>query len=380
MKKILIVFGTRPEAIKMAPLIKEFEKNRNEFDTKICVTAQHRQMLDQILTLFNIKPDYDFNIMKPKQNLYDITASILLKMKKVLNEFKPDLVLVHGDTTTTFAAALSAYYQKIDVGHIEAGLRTGNIYSPYPEEINRQLASKIAKYHFAPTAADKKNLLKENIKKENIAVTGNTVIDALLMIVKRFKTDDKLKKATAKKIADIGYPELDINRFILATGHRRESFGEGFLNICEGLKKTAKKYPNIDIVYPVHLNPNVKKPVEKILSGIQNIYLLKPINYQSFVYLMSRSYIILTDSGGIQEEAPSLKKPTLVIRDITERHQAIKAGTAKLIGTDKDNIFKQISLLIEDKNEYNNMIKRKNPYGSGHAAFKIVDFIKNKLK
>jgi len=371
MKRILIVFGTRPEAIKMAPIVKELQKNKDKFETKICVTAQHREMLYQVLEIFDIKSDYDLNIMKPNQDLYDITSNILLKMKKVLNDFKPSLVLVHGDTTTTFATTLAAFYQKIDVGHIEAGLRTGNIYSPWPEEANRKLTGALAKYHFAPTKIAKENLFKERIKEENIIVTGNTVIDALFLMLEKIEKDKNLKDKIIKKLSSYFN-----SQFILVTGHRRENFGEGFLNICNALKEIAINNSDINIIYPVHLNPNVQKPVKEILKGIKNIYLIEPLEYSEFVYLMSRSYLILTDSGGIQEEAPSLGKPVLVMRDTTERPEAVKAGTVKLVGTDKIKIINEVEKLLNDKNEYDKMSKAHNPYGDGKASKRIIEFLR----
>ena len=375
--KILIVFGTRPEAIKMAPLVKELEKIK-EFESRVCVTAQHREMLDQVLEIFDIKPDYDLNIMKPNQDLYDITSNILLGMKDVLNDFKPNLVLVHGDTTTTFATTLASFYQKIDVGHIEAGLRTGNIYSPWPEEANRKLTGVLAKYHFAPTLTAKENLLKENIKEKNIIITGNTVIDALFLALGKIKKNKKLQQEIFKKFS---FPLSVIDsKFILITGHRRENFGNGFINICESIRELAIKYPEINFIYPVHLNPNVQKPVNKILSNVSNIYLIEPLNYLPFVYLMSKSYLILTDSGGIQEEAPSLGKPVLVMRDTTERPEAVEAGTVKLVGTDKEKIINEVSKLIEKKEEYKKMSQAYNPYGDGKSSKKIINFLKEKLK
>ena len=375
--KILIVFGTRPEAIKMAPLVKELEKTK-EFESKVCITAQHREMLDQVLKIFDIKPDYDLNIMKPNQDLYDITSNILLGMKDVLNDFKPNLVLVHGDTTTTFATTLASFYQKIDVGHIEAGLRTGNIYSPWPEEANRKLTGVLAKYHFAPTLTAKENLLKENIKEKNIIITGNTVIDALFLALGKIKKNKKLQQEIFKKFS---FPLSVIDsKFILITGHRRENFGNGFINICESIRELAIKYPEINFIYPVHLNPNVQKPVNKILSNVSNIYLIEPLDYLPFVYLMSKSYLILTDSGGIQEEAPSLGKPVLVMRDTTERPEAVKAGTVKLVGTNKEKIIDEVSKLIEKKEEYKKMSQAYNPYGDGKSSKKIINFLKEKLK
>ncbi len=368
MKSILFIFGTRPEAIKMAPLIKEFQKY-DTFDVKVCVTAQHRQMLDQVLELFDIKPDFDLNLMKPNQDLYDITSNVLLGLRDIYKSYLPDLVFVHGDTTTTFGASLASFYQKIPVAHIEAGLRTNDIYSPFPEEINRQLTSKIATYHFAPTKVAKNNLLKEGIDESKIIVTGNTVIDALLEVVKKLEN---------KKIDIDGY-EVVNRKFILVTGHRRENFGDGFLNICEALKDVALANPDIDIVYPVHLNPNVQKPVYHILDSVQNIYLIKPLDYEPFVYLMSKSFFIVTDSGGVQEEAPSLGKPVLVMRDTTERPEAVEAGTVKLVGTSKWTIIKEAQRLLDDKNEYEKMSKAHNPYGDGKACEIIINKIKEFL-
>jgi UDP-N-acetylglucosamine 2-epimerase (non-hydrolysing) len=378
--KILIIFGTRPEAIKMAPIIKQLEneqrKNNNKFNVKVCVTGQHRQMLDQVLNIFEIIPDYDLNIMKTNQDLFDITSNILLKIRYVLNDFKPDLVLVHGDTTTTFATTLASFYKKINVGHIEAGLRTGNIYSPWPEEANRKLTGVLARYHFAPTENAKKNLLNEGIKKENIIVTGNTVIDALFLVLKKIKNDKNLENQIKEKF--LKYFSLSIfnSKIILVTGHRRENFGENLLNICEAIKKIANKYKDVNFIFPVHLNPNVQKPVNAILKGIENVKLIKPLEYLEFVYLMSNSYLVLTDSGGIQEEAPSLGKPVLVMRNITERPEAVEVGVVKLVGTNKESIIKEIEKLLEDKNEYNKMSKGINPYGDGQASKRIVQFLK----
>ena len=377
MKKVLIVFGTRPEAIKMAPLIKELEKNQDIFDIKVCVTAQHREMLDQVLDIFDIEPDYDLDIMKPNQDLYDITSNILLKIRDVLNDFKPNIVLVHGDTATTFATTLASFYQKIDVGHVEAGLRTGNIYSPWPEEANRKLTAALAKYHFAPTKSAKENLLKEGIKEENIIVTGNTVIDALFLMLEKIEKDNNLKEKILNKFQQIFNSQLSIlnSQFILVTGHRRENFGKGFLNICNALKEIALNNPEINIIYPVHLNPNVRKPVNEILKGVKNIYLIEPLEYPEFVYLMSKSYLILTDSGGIQEEAPSLGKPVLVMRENTERPEAVDAGTVKLVGTNKEKIVKEVENLLKNKIEYDKMSKAINPYGDGKASERIINFL-----
>ena len=376
MKKILVVFGTRPEAIKMAPVVKQLRIDNEKWRIGVCVTAQHREMLDQVLDIFDIKPDYDLNIMKPNQDLYDITSNILLGIKNVLNDFKPDLVLVHGDTTTTFATTLAAFYQKIDVGHVEAGLRTGNIYSPWPEEANRKLTGVLVKYHFAPTNTAKNNLLKEGIKEDNIVVTGNTVIDALFLALEKIKNDKNLEE---KMIKNLPFSILN-SQFILITGHRRENFGEGFINICKAIKELALKYHDINFIYPVHLNPNVRKPVNEILSDAGNVYLMEPLDYLPFVYLMSESYLILTDSGGIQEEAPSLGKPVLVMRDTTERPEAVEAGTVKLVGTNKEKIIGEVSKLIEDKNEYNKMSKANNPYGDGKASKKIIKFLRKKIQ
>jgi UDP-N-acetylglucosamine 2-epimerase (non-hydrolysing) len=373
MKKILVVFGTRPEAIKMAPLVKELKKDNFDFETKVCVTAQHREMLDQVLELFEIEPDYDLNLMRANQDLYDITTNVLLGMKKILKTFEPDIVLVHGDTTTTSIVSLASFYQKIKIGHVEAGLRTNNIYSPWPEEANRQITGVLANYHFAPTNISKTNLLKENKKKETIIVTGNTVIDALFLTLEKIKSDESLKNKIHKK-----FPILD-SKFILVTGHRRENFGQGFINICKALKDIAVRNPKFNIIYPVHLNPNVQKPVYDILSNIENIYLIEPLEYKEFIYLMDKSYLIITDSGGVQEEVPSLGKPVLVMRETTERPEAVEAGTIKLVGTNRDKIVKEIQILIDDKNEYNKMSKAHNPYGDGKASKRIVEFLrKNK--
>ena len=375
MKKILIVFGTRPEAIKMAPLVKEFQKNQDHFETKVCVTAQHREMHDQVLDLFQITPDYDLNIMKPGQDLYDVTSNILLKIKPVLESFKPDVVLVHGDTATTFATSLAAYYQKIKIGHVEAGLRTGDLYSPWPEEGNRRLTGVLTDYHFSPTCTSKNNLLNEGVSESSVFVTGNTVIDALQLIVNRIKNDKSLRLKIENTIFQSGFQELN-SKFILVTGHRRENFGQGFLNICGALKVLARNNPDINILYPVHLNPNVRNPVNDILSNVGNIKLVEPFQYEEFVYLMSESYLILTDSGGIQEEAPSLGKPVLVMRDTTERPEAVEAGTVKLVGSDQDNIIKEVQKLLNDNSEYQKMSKSHNPYGDGNASEKILNILK----
>lgn len=375
MKKVLIVFGTRPEAIKMAPLFKAFELE-NDIETKVCVTAQHRKMLDQVLAMFEIQPDYDLDIMKQDQDLYDVTINVLLGLKNILNDFKPDIVLVHGDTTTTSSTSLAAFYNKIKVGHVEAGLRTGNIYSPWPEEANRQITGVLANYHFSPTTTSANNLLKENKNKENILVTGNTVIDALFFALDKIEKNDKLKSKIINSI-NSQYKLQDDKKIILVTGHRRENFGDGFISICEALKTIAINNPEIDIVYPVHLNPNVQKPVKEILSNIPNVYLIEPLQYESFIYMMNKAYFIITDSGGVQEEAPSLGKPVLVMRNTTERPEAVDAGTVKLVGTNKKVIIKEAQKLLDNKDEYKKMSQAHNPYGDGQACKKIVDFIKN---
>ncbi len=375
MIKILIVFGTRPEAIKMAPLVKEFQKHSKIFETKVCVTAQHREMLDQVLDLFDIAPDYDLNIMKSGQDLYDITSSVLLGMKDVLNNFEPHIVFVHGDTTTTFGASLAAFYKKIKVAHIEAGLRTGDIYSPWPEEANRQLTTQIAAYHFAPTQTSRENLLKENVNGNAITVTGNTVIDALFLALEKIKSNQTLENEIITKLKML-YPFNPERKMILVTGHRRENHGQGFINICEALKSIAEQNSDVDIVYPVHLNPNVQKPVKAILSNIANVYLIEPLQYESFIYLMYKSHFIITDSGGVQEEAPSLGKPVLVMRDTTERPEALEAGTVKLVGTNKSKIIEEAQKLLHVKEAFEIMSQAHNPYGDGHACEKIINFIR----
>lgn len=377
MKKVLLVFGTRPEAIKMAPLVKAFE-NEPSVESKVCVTAQHREMLDQVLEMFYIKPDYDLNIMKPGQDLFDVTSNVLLGLKDVLNDFSPDVVLVHGDTTTTSSASLASFYKKIKVGHVEAGLRTGDIYSPWPEEANRQLTGVLANYHFAPTDTSASNLLKENKNPNDIVVTGNTVIDALFLALDKIEKNDELKSKIIESISS-QYKLKDDKKIILVTGHRRENFGDGFINICEALKTIALNNPNIDIVYPVHLNPNVQKPVKDILSNTLNVYLINPLQYEQFVYMMNKSYFIITDSGGVQEEAPSLGKPVLVMRDTTERPEAVEARTVKLVGTNKETIIKEAQSLLDDRLEYEKMTKAHNPYGDGKACERIVEFIKGVL-
>ncbi|WP_164111730.1 MULTISPECIES: non-hydrolyzing UDP-N-acetylglucosamine 2-epimerase [Sphingobacterium] len=369
MIKNLIVFGTRPEAIKMAPLVKEF-KNDSHFETRVCVTAQHREMLDQVLDFFEIVPDYDLDIMKSDQNLYSLTASIIVGLKDVLEEFKPNYVYVHGDTTTTMATSIAAFYSGAKVCHIEAGLRTFNKLSPFPEEINRQLTSRIADYHFAPTIQAKENLLKENINEKDILVTGNTVIDALLESSERVKDIENEEINELKHIVDTS------RKIVLVTGHRRENHGQGFSNICEALKVIAGKYKDVQIIYPVHLNPNVKGPVYEILSGIENLKLIDPLSYPAFVWLMSRSYLIITDSGGVQEEAPSLGKPVLVLRDRTERPEAVEVGTVILVGTDIAKIVNEVDVLLGDHGIYEKMSKLHNPYGDGLAGSRIVNFIK----
>ena len=381
-KKIMLVFGTRPEAIKMAPLVKEFQKYPDKFKTIVCVTGQHREMLDQVLRIFEIVPDYDLNIMKQGQDLYDVTSRVLLGMRDVLKEVQPDIVLVHGDTTTSTAAALAAFYQQIPVGHVEAGLRTHNIYSPWPEEMNRQLTGRIATYHFAPTPLSKQNLLAENVKPEQIAVTGNTVIDALYMVVDKIKSDKELDKELEEILLRSGY---DVNRLsdgkklVLITGHRRENFGDGFISMCKAIQTLTQKYPDVDFVYPMHLNPNVRKPIHEVfgedLSHLGNMFFIEPLEYLSFVYLMEKSTIVLTDSGGIQEEAPGLGKPVLVMRDTTERPEALEAGTVKLVGTDFDKIVNEVSALLENRKCYERMSKSVNPYGDGTTCRQIVELI-----
>lgn len=371
MIKVLSVFGTRPEAIKMAPLV-NLLKQQTDIDSRVCVTGQHREMLDQVLQLFDIKPEYDLAIMKAGQDLYDVTTSILLNIKPVLRDFKPDVVLVHGDTSTTFAAALACYYEKTAVGHVEAGLRTGNIYSPWPEEANRKLTGAITRFHFAPTATSQQNLLNEQVNPAHIVVTGNTVIDALLQVVAKIEDDAVL----SQRFADQFPYGQDGRRLILVTGHRRESFGAGFENICAALKQIAQQFPDCDIVYPVHLNPNVREPVFRLLSDAPNVHLIEPQDYLPFVYLMSRSTLVLTDSGGIQEEAPSLGKPVLVMRDTTERPEAVEAGTVKLVGTDQAKIVAQVSKLLTDKAYYDSMSFAHNPYGDGKACQRIIDAIR----
>jgi len=380
MKKVMLVFGTRPEAIKMAPLVKEFQKQPKRVETVVCVTGQHREMLDQVLKIFDIKPDYDLNIMKQGQDLYDVTARVLTGMRDVLKEVKPDVVLVHGDTTTSTAAALAAFYQQIPVGHVEAGLRTHNIYSPWPEEMNRLLTGRLATYHFSPTPLSRNNLIKESVDDRNIIITGNTVIDALYWVVDKIKNNKELDNELEDILSKAGY---DVNRLnngkklVLITGHRRENFGDGFINMCTAIKDLTVKYPDLDFVYPMHLNPNVRKPIHEVfgenLSGLKNMFFIEPLEYLSFVYLMEKSSIVLTDSGGIQEEAPGLGKPVLGMRDTTERPEALDAGTVKLVGTDYNKIVNEVSSLIDDKAAYEKMSKAVNPYGDGLACGRIVN-------
>jgi len=383
MKTVMLVFGTRPEAIKMCPLIKEFQKYPEDFKTIICVTGQHREMLDQVLKIFDITPDYDLNIMKQGQDLYDVTSKVMLGLRDILKSVKPDVVFVHGDTTTSTAAAIATFYQQIPVAHIEAGLRTYNIYSPWPEEINRQLTSRIATYNFAPTPLSRSNLLKENIREESIAVTGNTVIDALYMIVNKIKSNADLAKELEYKFFEAGY---DINRLangkklVLITGHRRENFGDGFISMCTAIKDLTIKYPDVDFVYPMHLNPNVRKPIHEVfgenLEGFGNMFFIEPLEYLNFVYLMEKCTIILTDSGGIQEEAPSLGKPVLVMRDTTERPEALEAGTVKLVGVSYERITTEVSKLLDNQVYYDGMSQAVNPYGDGLACRRVVNILK----
>ena len=383
----MLTFGTRPEAIKMAPLVREFRKYPEKFKTTVCVTGQHRQMLDQVLDIFGIIPDYDLNIMRSGQDLYDVTARVLTGMRDILTGNAPDMVLVHGDTTTSTAAALAAFYRQIPVGHIEAGLRTHNIYSPWPEEMNRQLTGRIASWHFSPTPLSRENLLRENIPGERILVTGNTVIDALYMVVERINTDHNLRKSLEKGLQQAGYDTSRLEggrRLVLITGHRRENFGDGFIRMCRAIKALTEKYPGVDFVYPMHLNPNVRRPIHEVfgedLSHLGNMFFIEPLEYLSFVYLMEKSFIVLTDSGGIQEEAPGLGKPVLVMRDTTERPEALEAGTVKLVGTDYDKIVGEVSALLEDKGYYETMSHAVNPYGDGKACGRITEFLKIHLK
>lgn len=383
-KKVMIVFGTRPEAIKMAPLVRKLQEKTNEIQTIVCVTGQHREMLDQVLHIFDIKTDYDLNIMKQGQDLYDITTRVLMGMREVLREVCPDVVLVHGDTTTSTATALAAFYQQIPVGHVEAGLRTYNVYSPWPEEMNRQITGRIATYHLAPTLQSERNLLLEGVRKEAIVVTGNTVIDALYLVIKKIQEDEDLEAELKANLKVLGY---DISRLsgkrklVLITGHRRENFGDGFLSICKAIRILVEKYQDIDFVYPMHLNPNVRKPINEIFSEqhFANLFFIEPLEYLSFVYLMEKSAIVLTDSGGIQEEAPGLGKPVLVMRDTTERPEALKAGTVKLVGTDGEKIVSEVSMLLDDEAYYMEMSNAINPYGDGMASNRIYDFLSQVL-
>ena len=382
-KTVMLVFGTRPEAIKMAPLVLELQKHTDDFKTIVCVTGQHRQMLDQVLNIFDVKPDYDLNIMKQGQDLYDITARVLTGMRDVLNEYKPDVVLVHGDTTTSTAAALAAFYQQIPVGHVEAGLRTYNIYSPWPEEMNRQITGRIASYNFAPTPLSEENLRKENARGE-IFVTGNTVIDALHLVVNKLKNDPALAAKQEAVLKAAGYDVSRHRRLVLITGHRRENFGEGFINMVTAIKDLSEKYPEVDFIYPMHLNPNVRKPIAQVFGkeailNFRNVFLIEPLEYLSFVYLMEKSTIVLTDSGGIQEEAPGLGKPVLVMRDTTERPEAVTAGTVKLVGTDYQTIVDNVSLLLDDETAYQQMSQAVNPYGDGKACHRIVEYLKHHI-
>ncbi len=386
MKTIMLVFGTRPEAIKMCPLAKEFQKYPEDFKTVVCVTGQHREMLDQVLNIFDVIPDYDLNIMKQGQDLYDVTSRVLTGMRDILNVAKPDIVLVHGDTTTSTAAALASFYQQIPVGHVEAGLRTHNIYSPWPEEMNRQITGRIATYNFAPTLLSRENLLREAVAVESITVTGNTVIDALYCVVDKMKTDKQLDTELAEILANAGYNVnrlADGKRLVLITGHRRENFGDGFINMCTAIKHLTEKYPDVDFVYPMHLNPNVRKPIHKVfgedLNNLGNMFFIEPLEYLSFVYLMEKTTIVLTDSGGIQEEAPGLGKPVLVMRDTTERPEALEAGTVQLVGTSYEKITSYVSMLLDDSSYYDRMKHTVNPYGDGFACSRIVSFIANKM-
>ena len=379
----MLVFGTRPEAIKMCPLVKKLQEHIDDFKTIVCVTGQHREMLDQVLSLFEITPDYDLNIMKQGQDLYDVTARVLVGMRDVLKETQPDVVLVHGDTTTSTAAALAAFYQQIPVGHVEAGLRTHNIYSPWPEEMNRLITGRIATYHFSPTPLSKENLLKESVAESAITVTGNTVIDALYMVVDKIKKDSALSDELATLLKNAGYDTARLangKKLVLITGHRRENFGDGFINMCTAIKDLTQKYPDVDFVYPMHLNPNVRKPIHEVfgedLTNLGNMFFIEPLEYLSFVYLMEKSTIVLTDSGGIQEEAPGLGKPVLVMRDTTERPEALAAGTVKLVGTSYDKIVTEVSCLLDDSAYYDTMSKAVNPYGDGLACGRIVETLK----
>lgn len=380
----MLVFGTRPEAIKMAPLVKEFQRHAGEFDTFVCVSGQHRELLDQVLSIFDIVPDYDLHVMKQGQDLYDITSRVLLGMRDVLRESKPDVVLVHGDTTTSMAAALAAFYQQIPVGHVEAGLRTHNIYSPWPEEMNRLITGRIATYNFAPTQLSRQNLLNEAVKDDSIFVTGNTVIDALHWVVDKIREEKTLSQSLAEELCRGGYDTSRLangKKLVLITGHRRENFGEGFLQMCRAIKSLTERYPEVDFVYPMHLNPNVRKPIHEVfgekLEGLKNMFFIEPLEYLSFVFLMEKAHIVLTDSGGIQEEAPGLGKPVLVMRDTTERPEAVEAGTVRLVGTDYDAIVDNVSTLLDNQDVYNRMSQAVNPYGDGYACSRIVEALRN---
>lgn len=390
MKKVMLVFGTRPEAIKMCPLVKEFQKDRENFEVIVCVTAQHREMLDQVLHLFDIKPDYDLNIMQQGQDLYDVTSRVLLGLRDVLEETSPDIVLVHGDTTTSTAAAMAAFYQQIAIGHVEAGLRTHNIYSPWPEEMNRQITSRIASINFAPTSLSQQNLLAEGISDNKIHVVGNTVIDALHMVLVQIRDNKNIEQQLLSMLNQNGISSglfnkwiLEERKLVLITGHRRENFGEGFIHICKAIRTLSENYPCVDFIYPMHLNPNVRKPISEIFGdeyriNYPNVYLIEPLDYLPFVYMMNHSAIVLTDSGGIQEEAPGLGKPVLVMRDTTERPEAVTAGTVKLVGTDYDRIVNEVSSLLDNKESYNEMAKANNPYGDGKTSKRIVDLLRSK--
>lgn len=385
MKKILIVFGTRPEAIKMSPLVNKFRQYPDIFETSVCVTGQHREMLDQVLQLFEIEPDFDLNVMKEGQDLYDITSVVLTKMRKVLEDTNPDFVLVHGDTTTSMAVALASFYQKIPVVHIEAGLRTSDIYSPWPEEINRQITGRIATYHCAPTEKSYQNLVRENIPEDSIVITGNTVIDALQWVVKKIEGNQQLTSKITDLLSDFGYDYTRLNdgrRLVLITGHRRENFGEGFINICKALRDLAVSYPMVDFIYPMHLNPNVRKPINQIFGTAkpENIFFIEPLDYLPFIFLMKKSYLVLTDSGGIQEEAPGLGKPVLVMRDNTERPEAVEAGTVRLVGTQYSRIVKEVSTLLDSESHYTAMSGANNPYGDGTSSDRIIEFLIQKIK
>lgn len=380
----MLVFGTRPEAIKMAPLVKEFQHHAGEFDTVVCVSGQHRELLDQVLSIFDIVPDYDLHVMKQGQDLYDITSRVLLGMRDVLRESKPDVVLVHGDTTTSMAAALAAFYQQIPVGHVEAGLRTHNIYSPWPEEMNRLITGRIATYNFAPTQLSRQNLLNEAVKDDSIFVTGNTVIDSLHWVVDKIREEKTLSQSLAEELCRGGYDTSRLangKKLVLITGHRRENFGEGFLQMCRAIKTLTERYPEVDFVYPMHLNPNVRKPIHEVfgekLDGLKNMFFIEPLEYLCFVFLMEKAHIVLTDSGGIQEEAPGLGKPVLVMRDTTERPEAVEAGTVRLVGTDYDAIVDNVSTLLDNQDVYNRMSQAVNPYGDGYACSRIVEALRN---